>query len=128
MTEESNITTQSDLDFFYSKVDEALSSTQRYINEEISLFTVKLESLEQQLATLTVGLAEQAVFIESLIFLLEDDTQEKQKAFAGKVKELRKLMIETLEYATDVMENGDTEPEQPVENVAGKDSTSSSGE
>lgn len=128
MKEQSPDATQADLDFFYSKVDGALQSTQRYINEELHNFTTQLEALEQQLATLTVGLAEQAVFIEAFMSLLETEPEEKQKIFTGKVKELRKLMIETLEYATDVMEDRNTEPEQPMENMAGKNSAAPSGE
>jgi peptidoglycan hydrolase CwlO-like protein len=128
MKEQSPDATQADLDFFYSKVDGALQSTQRYIKEELQDFATQQEKLEQQLATLTVGLAEQAVFIEAFMTLLESEPKEKQKIFTNQVKELRKLMIETLEYATDVVEDRNTEFEQPMENMAAENTAAPSGE
>lgn len=121
MTEESQIprsVSQEDLDLFYSKVDGSLRSHQRLFTEELELHSSKVEALEQQLATVTVGFAEQAVLLEALLFQLQYEDEERQKSFQEKVMELRTMMLETLEYTSDVMENGNPEPEKPMENVA----------
>lgn len=110
---------QADLDLFYSKVDGALKSHRRLFKEELEFFEKKLDAIEQQIATITVGYAEQAVLVEALIGQLQFEGEERQKAFKEKVLETRDLMLETLEYTSDVLENGDTGPEQPVEDVAG---------
>ena len=121
MTEKSQIprpVSQEDLDLFYSKVDGSFRSHQRLFTEELELHNSKVEALEQQLATVTVGFAEQAVLIEALLFQLQYENEERQKSFQEKVMELRAMMLETLEYTSDVMENGNPEPEEPMENVA----------
>lgn len=121
MTEESQTPrsiSQEDLDLFYSKVDGSLRSHQRLFTEELELHSSKVEALEQQLATVTVGFAEQAVLLEALLFQLQYEDEERQKSFQEKVMELRTMMLETLEYTSDVMENGNPEPEKPMENVA----------
>jgi len=111
-------TTQADLELYYSKVDQALKSHQRFFQEELQLFEKKLDAIEQQVATITVGFAEQAVLVEALIAQLEYETEEKQQAFKNKVLATRDLMLETLEYTSDVLENRDTSTEQPMENMA----------
>ena len=111
---------QADLELFYSKVDGAFKSHQRFFQEELELFEKKLEAIEQQVATITVGFAEQAVLVEGLISQLEFETEERQIAFKDKVLATRDLMLETLEYTADVLEDGDTGTDQPVEDVAGE--------
>jgi hypothetical protein len=112
--------TQADIELFYSKVDGSLKSHQRFFQEELELFEKKVDAIEQQIATVTVGFAEQAVIIEALLAQLEFETEERQKAFKEKVLATRDLMLETLEYTSDVLEDGDTSTEQPVENVVGE--------
>jgi hypothetical protein len=112
---------QADLELFYSKVDGAFKSHQRFFQEELDLFGKKLDALEQQVATITVGFAEQAVLVEALISQLEFETEERQLAFKDKVLSTRDLMLETLEYTADVLEDGDTGTEQPLEDVATED-------
>lgn len=107
-----------DLEFFYGKIDGTLRSFQRFFQDELDLFNTKLDALEQQVATITVGYAEQAVLVESLIHQLEFEDEERQKAFGDKVTELRDMMLKTLEYTSDVMEDGNTDSEQSVENLA----------
>jgi hypothetical protein len=112
---------QQDLDLFYSKTDAALSATQRLMREELELLEKKLDSLEQISATMMVGYAEQAVYIEALMAQLEYETKERQDAFKAKVQDLRKVMMETLEYTADVMESGDPSVIGTMEDVVVED-------
>ena len=48
--------TQADLELFYSKVDGAFKSHQRFFQEELELFEKKLEAIEQQVATIITTL------------------------------------------------------------------------
>ena len=104
MTDSSPIT-QADLNHFYSKVSTTFESFERYFEEQIKLSETRIEAIDKQIATLVVGYAEQAIFIDALMSQIEDESKEKQDAFKAKVEQLRKTMMSVLDYTSDVMED-----------------------
>lgn len=125
---ESNPATQADLTHLTSRVDAALSTTQRFTKEQFELIDNRLEFIDKQIATLVIGYAEQAVFIESLMAELEYETEEKQNRFKEHVAKLRNDMMEVLEFTENVLENGDTIADGTMEDMATPDSVLHSGE
>lgn len=76
------------------------------------IFGASIEALEKQFATITVGFMEQAVLIEGLIQLIDDE--DKQKRFQSYVKEKRSKMLETLEEGADALSRIIEDAEPPL--------------
>jgi predicted transcriptional regulator len=111
-----------------SRVDAALSTTQRFTKEQLEHIDNRLEFIDKQIATLVIGYAEQAVFIESLMAEIEYETEEKQNRFKEHVAKLRNDMMEVLEFTENVLENGDTIAGGTMEDMATPNSVLHSGE
>lgn len=115
---DSNVASQADLNHFYSKVSTTFESFERYFEDQIKLIEARIEAIDKQIATLVVGYAEQAIFIDALMSQLENESIDKQNAFKEKVQELRKTMMSVLDYTSDVLEDRITDLGGPLENMA----------
>jgi archaellum component FlaC len=115
---DSNVASQADLNHFYSKVSTTFESFERYFEGQVKLVEARVEAIDKQIATLVVGYAEQAIFIDALMSQLEDESIDKQNAFKAKVQELRKEMMSVLDYTSDVLENRVTDLGESVEDMA----------
>jgi len=118
---DSSPATQADLNHFYSKVTTAFESLEKYIKEQETLNEGRLEAIDKQLATLVVGYAEQAVFVEALMSILEMESESKQNVFKETVKKLRATMLDILDQTSDVLENRDSNVGGTMENVVTPD-------
>lgn len=115
---DSNVASQADLNHFYSKVSTTFESFERYFEDQIKLTEARIEAIDKQIATLVVGYAEQAIFIDALMSQLENESIDKQNAFKEKVQELRKTMMSVLDYTSDVLEDRITDLGGPLEDMA----------
>jgi len=115
---DSNVASQADLNHFYSKVSTTFESFERYFEGQVKLVEARVEAIDKQIATLVVGYAEQAIFIDALMSQLEDESIDKQNAFKAKVQELRKEMMSVLDYTSDVLEDRVTDLRESVEDMA----------
>jgi archaellum component FlaC len=115
---DSNVASQADLNHFYSKISTTFESFERYFEDQVKLIEARLEAIDKQIATLVVGYAEQAIFIDALMSQLENEPTDKQDAFRAKVQELRKTMMSVLDYTSDVLEDRATDIAGSMENMA----------
>ena len=72
---------QIETDVFQDQVRDVLLALASKMEERLSDYESRLESLDKQIATLVIGFGEQAVFMDALIANLSFATSEAQDAF-----------------------------------------------
>lgn len=100
--------TQQDLDIVLSKMDEAILATQNWMVDQFKLIDARTDAMEKQIATLVVGLGEQAAFIEGFAAVVNTLDENTQDIFQNQVESTRKMMFEIMESTANVM--ADTDP------------------
>lgn len=100
MTEEDN-NQNLDNDVFQDQVRDVLLALASKMEERLSDYESRLESIDKQIATLVIGFGEQAVFMDALIANLSFATPEAQDAFHKSVADSRRQMLEIMKEGAD---------------------------
>lgn len=104
MVDVPNPVDQNDLAAVEERFRTYVETVQSNVKELVEIQTNALESLEKQLAQMSVGYLEQAVMIEALIEVMPPDSREEFKEY---VKTRRKTMLEVLQGVNDNVLSGD---------------------
>lgn len=100
MSEENN-NQNLDNDVFQDQVRDVLLALASKMEERLSDYESRLESIDKQIATLVIGFGEQAVFMDALIANLSFATPEAQDAFHKSVADSRREMLEIMKEGAD---------------------------
>lgn len=100
MSEEEN-NQNLDNDVFQDQVRDVLLALASKMEERLSDYESRLESIDKQIATLVIGFGEQAVFMDALIANLSFATPEAQEAFHKSVADSRREMLEIMKEGAD---------------------------
>ena len=106
----------------YSMIAQYVDSVHSVINERFSMIDERNETVDKQLANMTVAFGEMSVMIEALVASLSTDTfEDARKIFDETVAKGRKVMLGVMEGFYDVMAGRDTDIGGPVEDVVEDD-------
>lgn len=90
-----------DNEVFQDQVRDVLLALSSKMEERLSEYENRLESIDKQIATLVIGFGEQAVFMDALIANLSFATPEAQDAFHKSVADSRRQMLEIMKEGAD---------------------------
>lgn len=99
MSEDTN--QQFENNVFQDQVRNVLLALSSKMEERLSDYEARLESIDKQIATLVIGFGEQSVFMDALIANLSFATQEAQNAFHKSVADSRRQMLEIMKEGAD---------------------------
>lgn len=115
--------TQQDLDHVVSQVEERLLALANNVQNMFTELAERSEKLEQIVAGLIVGYAEQTVVIEALATHISSGLPEKRKEFLEHIMAGRAEMLKIMkEHGGVDMETGDTNLARAVEDLVNKKS------
>lgn len=83
-----------------SIVEEVMTSSVARFSHKLEELENRINSIDEQIATLVIGYGEQAVFMEALVAQLAFATDQERKSFNNSLTEARKKMLEVMRDAS----------------------------
>jgi len=102
-----------------SVIEEVVGSTLSRFSEKLQELDNRINSIDEQIATLIIGYGEQAVFMEALVAQMAFATDKERNSFNESLTEARKKMLEVMRDASAAKLGGeDPDLAAAVENLA----------
>jgi len=83
-----------------SIVEEVIGSAVGRFSEKLQELENRINSIDEQIATLIIGYGEQAVFMEALVAQMAFATDQERTSFNNSLTEARKKMLEVMRDAS----------------------------
>lgn len=83
-----------------SIVEEVMGSAVSRFSEKLQELENRINSIDEQIATLIIGYGEQAVFMEALVAQMAFATDQERTSFNNSLTEARKKMLEVMRDAS----------------------------
>jgi len=102
-----------------SIVEEVMGSAVVRFSEKLQELENRINSIDEQIATLIIGYGEQAVFMEALVAQMAFATDQERTSFNNSLTEARKKMLEVMRDASAAnLADEDPDLASAVENLA----------
>jgi len=117
--------TQSDLEEVERRFTEALEASANTMVGLLQAQDKQISALEDQMAVIVLGFADQTVALEAIVGHLKFDTPEAKASFDAALDENRRKMLKVMQDAVETMDGPDRRTADALSNIVRKEQNTS---